>query len=638
MRILDSKYLFMALLVMVAALIVPQWYEWTKVIVFLVCFIYLPGRLFTFQMEGGNLRSLTSIGVGIVINIGLFVLAQWNDDIRILIIPISIMAGCSLWKLIRKTNGMPKIRLDYAQGNMVLLALIIISPYLLVGFDLDALTSINNVSASDDILYHLSLIKMFQENFPIGSWGVYEVKDSIIRYHYFVHLLLAEISKITNTSPEFMYFRAFPYLSIVAILSSMFELGKVIIKDRAKAVLGAYLSTFGAGASVLLGLSGAVYYMGIENIFALGQKSFIAQVIGWPTIALSMFFMSLLTILLFDKTKKSGYMMTVLILMIGLTGSKGSTAMMFVGALLCYGIVFFDKEFMLKKAVPMVVVFLVGYVVLYTGSSYVEANTGLHWFAEMTWIGESITGLKMVVLLAGYLVGTIGLRFLVLLDKDRNSIVRFVKVGLVIGIALYIVSPIAYVNDYWLIPFSSLSGILIVDYVFKIKRTWMKYGFALLILAEILFGFSVVSEMTQAKLGDLAKSEEEYEAYLYISENTNSDSVVWDMSNTDDRSHDFWCIAFCARQNLMSGWAFSALANKDQEANEIMERENILLESQDINEIENVVNMYPYVDYLIYPKNISSNLDVMNGTSLDKFFENTDIVIYAVEGSGHIGR
>jgi len=379
-----------------------------------------------------------------------------------------------------------------------------------------------------------------------------------------------------------------------------------------------------------LGLAGAIYYMGIENIFVLGQKSFIAQAIAWPTITMSMFFMSLLTILLFDTTKKNGYMMIVLMLMIGLTGAKGSTAMMFVGALLCYGIVSFDREFILKKVVPITIVFLIGYVVLYAGSSYVEANTGLHWFTEITWISESITGIKMIILLAGYLAGTIGLRFLVLLGADQRPIVRFVKVGLVLGIALYIVSPIAYVNDYWLIPFSSLSGILIVDYVFRIKKIWLKYCFAMLILVEIIFGFLTVSHMTKAKSENITKSEAEYEAYLYISENTSEDAVVWDMSNTNDRSHDFWCIAVCERQNLMSGLAFSALANKEQKANEIMSNENVLLESQDINEIENVLSMYSYVDYLIYPKKISNNLDVMGSTSLHKFFENTDVIIYEV--------
>ncbi|EKD63220.1 MAG: hypothetical protein ACD_51C00316G0015 [uncultured bacterium] len=646
MKFLSSKYITAILLTILGGFFAYDIYNapltawlWVKSIIYMVIFVYVPGKIIA-KRTGGPVVFMA----GIIINLVLFIPAQYFGEISILLVPIFIANIYFLYD--RFKNGEDDTTVEnIAIINGLLAVLVIMSPNLVFNYSIGDLSALSNsLDGLDDIFFHLGKIEMFKIDFPIGDWSVYDFRDSTFKYHYFFHIWIAEISKLTGVETGFLYFRFFPYFITSAIFLAVAKLGYAITENHTKALASSFLATLGGGASVLLGIGSVIKYGGLSYLFAIGSRSFTDWIIESPTMALSMLFFIVLLYLLNKTENKLSYVL-YLIGVIGLTGAKGSTALIYIGALFVYGILFFDKKFLLKIAIPSGFTFLIAYWMIYYGKESVNGGLGLYSFKDITWLGNSVGWMMTLILLGGYITGTIGIKCIGLLDKRKDKITRLIKIGFLLGTALFILSPLRWVNLYWFVPFSAVIGILIIDFVLEIKSKTIKNMLVAVIIIEICFGalYGInkgFASITSDKTKETHIEPEKYEAYKFIQENTDEDSVVWSMASGENRKNTFDCMVICSRQNLLEGWGFSPYMNyeelspKDREDHtitKILEAEQLLLNADDEMRISEVLDGYSFVDYLIIPVSEIKNINIFSDSGLEAVFDNGDYIIYKTE-------
>lgn len=623
--------------------------------------MYVPGRVLLGKtIENKGFRIVTALAIGMALNVGLFMIAQNFDQLLILIVPI---IGFNIYWFAK--GGVKKEDFAYLKGkaltfyknntatiNAAAIMIIIIAPNLILNFQAESLGVIKDVDNTINNLYwQIGRTEMFKAGFPSPDWSLYALNDVAYKYQYLMHLWLAEMSKILGVTTTFLYVRFLQYFLVIACFLATLSFAEILTKNKKKAMLGAFLGTIGAGASFILAPACLVRYgFKIESIYALGHTNYFDWILLSPTTALGVFFFFIALGLLhvWNKENSTRVYILYLFMVLALLASKGSNGLVFIAGLSVYSLLYFDKKFLTRITIPSVVVFAIGYALVFMGYSdeaVMGQELGFYSFKITTWLSDSVTGLEMYILLGGYLIGTIGIKALSVLNVNKQKISKLMKVGFVVGTLFYIVSPIKFVNFFWPVPFNAAAGILIADYALDMKKHWIKKALIVIIFIEIVFGASILLNggtngfSMDGITTETYVEENEYETYAYIEENTSQDSVIWTMMRGEDRTYIFNCMAICKRQNLLEGWGFSRyigdwkyFTDEQKEGHfvqEILDDEAMLLTSEDLNEINTTLDKYDYVDYLIYPLEEATNKDVFEkAEDLEEFFRNEKFIIY----------
>lgn len=649
-------------------------------ICFLLIYIQLPGSLIRKLFKIDLKFSLSNAVLGFILGLGSlfsqYYLFNLLNIIKLIVIIGPMISLISICYFIKGYELRAKRRICNKIFNLNFSIIVFISS--IVFFISMLKLQFNYVSPDEspiikmgqDFIWHLGNINtLSKEGLALDP----RVCDMTFKYHYFSDLIFGICKYITGLVADIQMFSLAPFLITYLIVGSFYAFATEFIKCHRHRHLFVFFALFASVATFIV-VSGvysikSIYFDHIfSNVNAVG---FSISVFLIGTVVISQFIKN-------NHRQLDRHFVGVMIMIIFIcTGMKGPFAAVLVTGLVCTSLLLYiKKDDNAKRFFIFTVVTTVMFGIIYLLLLSSPAGGGGVSFSITHTIERSVLGLlnrsifhqsmllwspllivvEFILLFGVFAILFIGVGWLLLgeLFKARRlsseSIMKwFMLASSVIGCGgFFLLNQSGLSQVYFLfciIPFIQLFAF---EYVILSKHKLLKICF----LGSMAFGiginiFDTALEVSRVntRLVTIKESQnewrldainaDEYEALLWIRENTPTDSILISnrQSLISDRISDefldnrfFYYSAYSDRNFFLEGFSYSGI---DEESLEIKkDLINTIFYSDD--EQKYVLLKANQIDYIIEAKINSDRVETQD-TNIVKCFENNSVVVYKVK-------
>ncbi|MFP4042322.1 MAG: hypothetical protein ACLFT6_06135, partial [Bacteroidales bacterium] len=618
---------------------------WLKSLLFFIFFMLLPGYLLFVTLSNKDKTSkltilfLSSL-LGIGYNIVFFALFTWLDANFFFILLTGFVDAISIYFLSTRWDFKDfEVRLNWVLVNLFLLTLLVHGINWILSYNL--IRPGVELSYYVDIPWHIGNIAELKNHFPPHDIRIAEIQ---FKYHYFVYVWLASLSKILRVNTSFTLLRFFPFFYVTALFSGIYCLSKNFFKKYRYKILVLVIFFF---VGSLDGIS--LWFQQFLNINLGSVFNYYTKFLFLSptyTLALIIFIGYLVVITRSLKKDNFDYLLLFYLIFIGI-GSKGSFLPV-VGSGILLSFLFHRKkrkEWFILGITSLAMYLPMYYFVYYSQIRGTMGRLSLEPFSvvyatNLSSLLRSIrvslgvtdnlvfTGLALLVFIPFWYFLFFGVKGIGLYDslKDVKTLSPELKHQLYIFLGSITFTLLLGRHQLYFVMFSMLPlTILTVKSTnFDFPRWNGKHIVLMLFLVlgvVTIFTYSI-EPMVELYLnkGRVTIEAEQVNGYLKIKKETDPDDIVWNPRHyiyykADKSSRYFFGTAISERRNVLEGWQFSVFGKADSETNskkidKILTAEETLLNSKNEEEIREICSNFE-ADYLLVPHKKSTNLNFL---------------------------